>query len=137
MLHEFATDDVSQISTVLETEINKFLEVSNSPIYETHVKRDERAEKSASQAKPPKVDKFKVVREIDAQLDDKLGKWASSFSDDDEEDEKRLDDSSDLSSHDDDERGIPLAEPSILTEMLNDAESTVQIVSPETAIESP
>lgn len=133
MLHKFGgAGDKDPISNAFKVEITKLVEMSNSPIYEPHQKRDERAEKSVEKlTSKAREAKLKVVREIDRQLDDKLGGWASSFSDDEDEDtEKRLDDSSDLSSHDGDEKGILVTDTQILTAMLDNEESTVQIVTP-------
>lgn len=100
------TEASSLLSAFFETEIYKLLESSvNPPIYESH--RNDRAERSVSLKKP---DKLSLIRDIDKQFDEKIGEWASSFSDDEkdvtEEQQpidaltKRLSNASDLSSDD-------------------------------------
>lgn len=108
-------NDVSQVeaaslfSEFFESEISKLLESSiQYPIYESH--RNDKAERSVSVKKSVinKPDKLSVIRDIDKQFDEKLGEWASSFSDseDNPEDEppvdvtKRIANASDLSSED-------------------------------------
>lgn len=115
----------SLFSDFFESEISKLLESSILyPIYESH--RNDKAERSVSVKKslinkPDKLEtsrfliqnpsrdfKLSVIRDIDKQFDEKLGEWASSFSDseDNPEDEppvdvtKRITNASDLSSED-------------------------------------
>jgi hypothetical protein len=98
-------EGVKLISEFFETEISRLLETSSSPFYESQTTRNEKAEKSI----PDKlniIDQMNAVNLADDEFDEKLGKWASSFSDSDDETNKkdrRLANESDLSSDDEDQ----------------------------------
>ena len=85
--HEINTS----VQKFFESEILKIL-VETPLVYESNYKRNEMAEKSIENKHENKI------KSVDQQFDDKLGKWASSFSSDDEDDIKRITNESDLSS---------------------------------------
>jgi len=94
------------LSEFFESEILKLVvnEVQSTPapFYENHITIDEKAEKSTSE-----INKFKIVNLADKEFNEKLGEWASSFSNSDDENdtnEKRLANESDLSSSSDNEQ---------------------------------
>ena len=122
---EIQNEVQSLLEELFEPEINKVVELPNTPIFDTHHRKD-RAERSISKPKP--------LAKIDAELDEKLGPWVSSSSDDDD-DSKRLSNESDLSSGDESQYPItgeivriisPLDKPT-LTPMLPPRTSSLTV----------
>lgn len=85
-------NQIEELAHQFEEDILVVVNTTNPPIYDAHHRKED-AEPSIPRPKP--------LAKTDVEFDEKLGAWASSFSESEEDDDpKRFADNSDLSSRD-------------------------------------